>query len=814
MATPKWFDANAYMQNKLAQLKAQEPDAGWTLDKVYDTFRDADFVGTEGQYEHFVQYGAAEEVAPNAYFDADEYYAAKAKQYYEEELKQEFTGSEEQIAYVKSLIKDAGMNAWTHYQQFGSAEGVNPSNAFDASDYCAAKAEAMNNAGQKAPDGTDWTAESIAKAIDDAGMSVLEHYLTYAGTGEGEVAAGSTYPVSGDEQVSKPGETFYLTADRDSLVGTSGDDVFRATTAGDMNDFDTVDGGAGNDTLEVYTDDALKGTFTNIENLVVAGTTAAASYDLSSFSKSFTLKADADTEVTDVTGQKLVLDGVGAKALTVKMAADQASVELVSQNRNGDNTFTLESGAALKSVNLTLDEAASSVKFGGARATSIETLAVKAVESSATNGATVELSSLSGLKDITVTGDASVTLSAVNTATKLETLDAFNTTGGVTVDGKLANTAAFTGGAGNDTITLGASTQAHDMGAGDDTVKITEALGKGVSINGGDGIDTLEMATNIAKDFRVGDAITGFEILKLSGGGTVDMDNFGDINHVIAGIEAVTVNNIDSNGTIEFNNTANVDMTVTVKDAEKADNTSDVLNVTIADDGDVTVQKLTVANVENINITADDTDLVTGSTAATHTLTLAADKATSVTVSGDAKLTLNLEAVSTAIKDINASENTGGLTVDLGSTLKDVTVTGSSADDTITMGIGNTVTGGEGKDTFIATAATDATVSFSTIMNFEAGDKLQIAGMTSLAKVDIESGTTNFDAVVTKALETATNTNAAWFVYDNNTYVVLEETDNGTFEAGDYLVQLHGVVDLSNATVVSNALSLPDVEGA
>ena len=780
---------------------------------MYDTFRDAGFVGTEGQYEHFVQYGAAEEVAPNAYFDADEYYAAKAKQYYEEELKQEFTGSEEQIAYVKSLIKDADMNAWTHYQQFGSAEGVNPSNAFDASDYCAAKAEAMNKAGQKAPDGTEWTAEKIAEAIDQAGMSVLEHYLTYAGTGEGEVAAGSTYPVSGDEQVSKPGETFYLTADRDSLVGTSGDDVFRATTAGDMDDFDTVDGGAGNDTLEVYTGDALKGTFTNIENLVVAGT-AAASYDLSSFSKSFTLKADASTEVTDVTGQKLVLDGVAAQMLTVKMAADQASVELVSQNRGGDNTFSLAEGEALKSVNLTLDEAASSVKFGGARAASIETLAVKAVESSTADVATVDLSNLSGLKDITVTGDASVTLSAVNTATKLETLDAFNTTGGVTVDGKLANTAAFTGGAGNDTITLGASTQAHDMGAGDDTVKITEALGKGVSINGGDGIDTLEMATNIAKDFRVGDAITGFEILKLSGGGTVDMDNFGDINHVIAGTEAVTVNNIDSNGTIEFNNTANVDMTVTVKDAEKADNASDVLNVTIADDGNVTVQKLTVDNVENINITADDTDLVTGATAATHTLTLAADKATSVTVSGDAKLTLNLSAVSTAIKDINASENTGGLTVDLGSTLKDVTVTGSSADDTITMGIGNTVTGGEGKDTFIATAATDATVSFSTIMNFEAGDKLQIASMTSLAKVDIESGTTNFDAVVAKALDTATNTNAAWFVYDNNTYVVLEGTDNGTFEVGDYLVQLNGVVDLSNATVASNALSLPDVEGA
>ena len=806
MATPKWFDAQIYMQNKLAQMQATDPDYSW--DELYDAFRDAGFVGEEGQYEHFVKFGAAEEVAPNAYFNADEYYAAKAKQYYEEVLKQEFTGSEEQIAHVKSLIKNEGMNAWTHYQQFGSAEGVDPSNAFDASAYCAAKAEAMNKAGQKAPDGTEWTAEKIADAIADAGMSVLEHYLTYAGTGEGEVAAGSTYPVADDEQVSKPGETFYLTADRDSLVGTSGDDVFRATTAEDMDDFDTVDGGAGNDTLEVYTGDALKGTFTNIENLVVAGTTAAVSYDLSSFSKSFTLKADAATKVMNVAGQKLVMDGVGAKALTVEMAANQASVELVSQNRTGENTFTLNKGDALKSVSLTLDEAASSVTFAGTKVGSIETLAVKAVESSTANVATVDLTSLTGLKDITVTGDASVTLSAVNMATKLETLDASNTTGGVTVDGTLADTAAFTGGAGNDTITLGASTKAHDMGAGDDTVEITEALGKGVSINGGDGTDVLKMTAAIAKSFRVGDAITGFEILKLSGAGTVDMDNFGDINHVIAGTEAVTVNNIDSNGTIEFNETANADMIVTVKDAEKADNTSDVLNVTIADDSGVTVQKLTVDDVENINITADDTDFVAGGTVAEHTLTLAADKATSVKVDGDAHLELKLDN-STAIKDINASENTGGLKVDV-SSLSDATVTGSSAADEITMGIGNTVTGGEGKDTFIATAATGTTVSFSTIMDFEAGDKLQINGMTSIAKVDIESSTMNFEGAVAKALETATGTNAAWFVHDNNTYVVLDTGTDG-INAGDYFVQLNGVVDLSDATVAGgNALSLPE----
>ncbi len=797
MATPKWFDANAYMQNKLAQLKAQEPDAGWTLDKLYDAFREGGFVGAEGQYEHFVKFGAAEEVAPNAYFNADEYYAAKAKQYYEEELKQEFTGSEEQIARVKALIKDADMNAWTHYQQFGSAEGVNPSNAFDASDYCAAKAAAMNKAGQKAPDGTDWTAEKIAEAIDQAGMSVLEHYLTFAGTGEGEVAAGSTYPVSEDEQVvlPNPGETFYLTKEIDNLTGTAGDDVFRVVEAEQMTQFDTVDGGAGNDTLEVYTGDDLKGTFTNIENLVVAGADVSTSgYDLSFFSKSFTLKVEKDATVSHVTNQTLVMDDAGNKTLTATMDDDQTSVKLVNEGSTGA-TFKAE-GTKLDSMDLTTNT--STTLQDGADST------VKNVAITALADATIALTDLNKLENVTVAGAGSVTLTG---ATKAD-INATGSTGDVTVEGTLDVAAAFTGGAGNDTITLGASTKAHDMGAGADTVKILEALGKGVSINGGAGIDTLEMTTDIAKNFRVGDAITGFEILKLGGGtDTVDMDNFGAINHVIAGSGAATVKNIDSNGTIEFN-AAGAAMTVTVKDAEKAGNASDILNVTIADDGNVTVQKLTVNDVEKINITADDTNLVTGGTAATHTLTLAADKATSVTVSGDAGLTLNLDPASNAITGINASDNTGGLAVNLG-TLKGVTVTGSSAADTITMGIGNTVTGGEGKDTFIATAATDATVSFSTIMNFEAGDKLQIAGMTSLEKVDIESDTMNFEGALAKALKTATDVKAAWFVHDNNTYVVLDKNNDG-IDAGDYFVQLNGVVDLSKATVDSEALSLSE----
>lgn len=748
MATPKWFDANAYMQNKLAQLKAQEPDAGWTLDKVYDTFRDAGFVGTEGQYEHFVQYGAAEEVAPNAYFDADEYYAAKAKQYYEEELKQEFTGSEEQIAYVKSLIKDADMNAWTHYQQFGSAEGVNPSNAFDASDYCAAKAEAMNKAGQKAPDGTEWTAEKIAEAIDQAGMSVLEHYLTYAGTGEGEVAAGSTYPVADDEQVSKPGETFVLKAGIEQLQGTSGDDVFKAE-GGVMDAGDVTDGGAGNDTLEVYDNSELKGTFTNIENLVVAGADVSTSgYDLSSFSKSFTLKAEQDAAVSHVTNQTLVMDGVGNKTLTATMDAAQTSVKLVNEGSTGA-TFKAE-GDKLASMDLTTN---ANTTLADGDGNTVKNVAITALAD-----ATITLTGLDVLENVTVAGDGSVKLTG---ATKAD-INATDSTGGVTVDSVLDNTAAFTGGAGNDTITLGASTQAHDMGAGDDTVELNgNALGTDGSVDGGDGVDTLVMsagnaAAMTANNFK---AFTNFEVLGLNGGtGTIQLDSFGDINQVTiakALSGEVTIENMDSNGTLEFNAAAGQKITVNVTDAGEEGHITDVLNVKLsaAESIENAGKELVVNDVETINIEADDAD---DDGDAAHTLQLTADAAKTVKVTGDADLALS-------------GTFAAGATIDISTNTADVTFTANTIDS-------STVTD---ENTLV------------TLKGFTDGDTIKIGGGTQddVFGAKMELGT-NWD--IQDCLENAVKQGgkAAWFEFGDNTYILFSADESlGT---DDVIVKLAG----------------------
>ena len=815
----KWFDPTVYMQNKLAQMQATDP--AYTMTQLVADFAAAGFVGEEGYFNHFMQFGAAEEVAPNAYFNANEYYAAKAAQFYGEA----FTGSELQIAQVKTLINKEGMNAWTHYQQFGSAEGVNPSNAFDAADYCAAKADAMNAAGLKDAAGNAWTAESIKTAIDQAGMSVLEHYLTYAGTGEGEVSIDATYPVPDDDQVVVPsGETIVID-ELDSTIaytGSAGDDKFYLKNAGtDLHPYNTLDGGEGNDTLILDSKDLGGATIRNIENLVVNRGTGT-DYDMSLFATSFTLKGGS-AGLTNVGSQKLTTDG--ATNLNVAMAAGQTSVDLTILNRAPGADVTLQ-GDSLSSVKLAVDEGGNGLDLTTAGAdTKVTDLAITATVSEAENDvAEVNAEALDELANVTVAGAGAVELTVAD-GDKLKAVNAAENTGGVTVDLSEADNAAFTGGAGADTLTVKGSKVAHTLGAGDDTVVVGDAdfadLAKGFSVDGGEGTDTLQMSATLADGFKTADVATNFEILQLIGGsGTVDLDNFGDIDHVAVGKldDTVTLNNMGNGGLLEYVAAPNQNVTVSVKGADTGK--TDVLNVTIADDAFVAAKTLTVANVETINITADDTDLGEDDTPVQHTMTLTANKATNVNISGDAALNLTLTG-SDEITKIDASGNTGGLTVDLTQIdvagAVSVTLTGSSADDDITMGIGNVITGGEGKDTFTATAAgttPKAAESFSTIMDFGVGDKLEISGMGGLAddKVAVTAEMT-FDEAVSKALGASTAGKAAWFEYQGNTYVVLDATDavdTEAFAQGDYIVKLNGIIDLSDAVVASNQLSLPE----
>ena len=91
------------MANKLAQLKASDPEGNWTVSKLVDAFAQNGFMGEDGAYAHFVQFGAVEDVAPNADFNASEYYAAKTARFYGVEPKDV---TELQIANVKAIIAE------------------------------------------------------------------------------------------------------------------------------------------------------------------------------------------------------------------------------------------------------------------------------------------------------------------------------------------------------------------------------------------------------------------------------------------------------------------------------------------------------------------------------------------------------------------------------------------------------------------------------------------------------------------------------------------------------------------------------------
>ena len=189
MANPTWFDATKYLENKLAQLQAIDPegkqngDKAWDADSLTAAMEAAGFKGEEGAYQHFMTYGAAENVSPNAAFDVDFYLAAKADQ-----LNKEQPGANWTVNKVYEAIQAAGMNVWQHYELYGSQEGVATSADFDSEKYFSEKTRLMNET--KEDGRSDWSVAEVKAAFAEAGLSALEHYNIY-GKAEFE-AAGKT----------------------------------------------------------------------------------------------------------------------------------------------------------------------------------------------------------------------------------------------------------------------------------------------------------------------------------------------------------------------------------------------------------------------------------------------------------------------------------------------------------------------------------------------------------------------------------------------------------------------------------------------
>ena len=840
MANPTWFDYEFYMGAKLAQMQKADPAGNWTTGKLVDAFAQNGFLGEDGAYEHFVQFGANEDVAPNADFNASEYYAAKAAQFYGVEPS---AVTELQIANVKAIIAENGMNAWTHYVQYGSDEGVNPSNAFDADAYLDAKTAALVAAGEKQPDGSEWTPEAVQKAISDAGMTVLEHYLQYAGTGEGEVAQGVTFPVPDDQKVPAEvtGNTYVLTPALDAIVGTNGSDVIIGATQDGKGTFtsgDSIDGGEGVDTLKLYgVNNVNKGlqTVKNVEQLeAFAGS---GTYDVSgweglekaSFKAGTVSTLTANATLTDV-----ALDGVGADMTLTGDGIANVTVKNLDKDRSVTVVNTTENHA----LNVALENA-SKVGKDGVPTTSV-TLVDAAAEALnlASNGATVNSVTLSSasaaLKTMTVSGEADLVVDGLANVSKLESIDGSAAKGDLalgTLNGATLNVTTGSGddtfvlgnttthavtvstGEGDDEVTLGAALvkgSSIDLGAGDDVLRLESAqLNKDATVNGGEGTDALVFtkdATFASANAGL-NAVKGFEVLGVEGAKlSVDSSLVDFSDFLVSDAGSIAMTNAQDNDTVTFEAGASTNNSITMA----ARNT--VLDLNLAGDGkavadvSATVEGATTLNISSIGLLEEKANTLT---ADNNVLNLTGDNA-KLNLTGDQDLTLTLKG------------SAKGFTVDATGFEAKLDVTGSDSQDTIKLGAeGGTVTASKGHDQITFGAGADAFVA-STKAGASAADMSTIAGFTSgtdkiLTAADASTaGTTtnvhitstavaNANVDILAALTTALDAGKDNLVTNNayvveltgelaGTYVVLESGDAGTtVDADDTVIKLAGV---------------------
>lgn len=540
-------------------------------------------------------------------------------------------------------------------------------------------------------------------------------------------------------------------------------------------------------------------------------------------------------------------------------------------------TVTVDGYAATSAITGGTNSALATVNLsnGGnfAIASAASTLGLKLVNVSGTvdvaAGTTVLNANVSG------TGTAALKSASATTVNVSGTGKVSGTTGvggltaatAITTTGMTAGTATFTiadgtatsyaGGAATDilTITNGgtAVTKSIDLGAGDDTLVLTgaPAVVPTATLKGGAGTDSISIsvasAVSLGGNTNFAGKLDSFERLVLNdnGTGTVNLENLGFTNYVTTSgtTGLLTVNNLANNGTVVVTADATTGYTVGVKDA--ATGAADVANIKFSSAGAVDAKVVTITDVETVNIEAIDTN----ATAHADSLTLTANAATKLVISGNAGVTLTALTGSDVLASINASTATGALTAtasgavamtitggsgadvlaaSTGSTAKaDVLVGGAGNDKLIVGSNGATLTGGLGNDTFVVTATSALTGSkeantYSTITDFAAGDLLQLQywNTAGTAKADVLSftkltaslnpETATFSNYVQAAMQqldaiagpTGGLGHSVWFTLNGNSYVVVDsgaDSDANFVNGADMVVRLNGV-DLSNAS--------------
>ncbi|MBF0378913.1 MAG: hypothetical protein HQK72_15745 [Desulfamplus sp.] len=567
------FDTNYFIDALFAYAKEEYSE--WATGKTTDDLKellgnfypDAEDVDAAAE-QFYTEYGAAWGLAPNAYFNAAEYRLAYAEKQVAEN--KAFTVDAALKAYDAELADEEGEyhgDAYAHYLAVGAAMGVNPSNAFDESDYL-----------QSIIDGTDseMTVDELRQAAIDAGLTPVDFYVDYPEY-QTEYPA---IPVTGDElvNVTPVMTSFTLTNGSDTATAN----IFNApqvyTPGGDdrinsLQDEDRLTGTGTNPTLTADLGNAndngarvITPELNNIETLNVAFTGSDAAFAVT------TLDLQDETGLNALNVTRISQAVNGAEVANIMTALTDISIANTNANQTGvaEVSFTAGVLAGDNSANLTISNvnvnnlnigmntsgvgavvAGAWVPAFGVGTQGYENLTIKSSGAANTIGALNVPMDTDTDNVLKITGDKDLTLAqTINVVSPTGVIESQNHTGGVQMaNGRLAaiDASEFTG---NLTLNI-ANGNLTTNKAG------TSGVVQNVSITGGTGNDTFYLADVI----QAGDSITGgdgTDTMVIVNGGSV-----GTTSSVVGSVETLKIELNATNGlavgTAAANQTATVD---------------------------------------------------------------------------------------------------------------------------------------------------------------------------------------------------------------------------------------------------------------
>jgi len=500
------------------------------------------------------------------------------------------------------------------------------------------------------------------------------------------------------------GKAFTLTSLTDTFVGGAGADVFTAdntATASASSTADNLKGGAGADTLNIFSDGSVDPmpvvssietiNLYDVDDALFTTATAAGVTTLNVIRGDGNAQGVIVAAGTTVNLSTITLAEVAtAVSITHAAATTSATIGVDGVVGNADATVTEDVtlvGAGLKTIVVNATGTASDIEtLIVAAATNVTINASAKFTSNSNNGAGLGVATTGTLGTLTVTGTAAVDLGTLDVG--FTTVDASANSGGFSALIATNDDTVLTGSSGNDTITASST----------DALATADKL----AVNAGAGTDTLVILATLDVNTAADSArYTGFENLELVD--STNLANFADIQTISMTGDGKTLSGLNATQSAAITIHTSI-ATSFQASLSSAGGSADVLTLNLTSataTTNVNVAAAVFTGYETVNLNATTGVAATDSTVAFAT---AADTSI-INVTGTADVVTTLTSTKSTGVTLT-STTTGALTVTGNVAASSSITSGSGADSlTISTTLGSTYNSGAGADTITGVIA-------------------------------------------------------------------------------------------------------------